>query len=344
MNRRMDWVDNAKAIGIILVVYGHVARGLQGAGINLPEPLYELTDSVIYSFHMPLFFFLAGLFFYSSLIKLGRGQLVFSKLDTIVYPYLIWSLLQGSIETLLSNYTNGNTAFAEVLALLWAPRAQFWFLYALFFVFLVSTCVYSLMSKRFNAALFLLAAGLYLFPNVLPQLNVSYFISQNLVFFALGVIFTEYVDTQYTSRPWFLASALLAFILGQWLFHGILSLRYEDRGLESLLLAGVSILLVVSCATYVSKYHLRWLSFIGASSMAIYMMHILAASGIRVIFNKLGLDSVAMHLILGCLVGVLAPLGALVIINRLRIPYVFSAPMSTLFRMLNNKMVLRARH
>jgi len=61
VTNRSGWVDYAKAIGIILVVYGHVARGLYNAGIAFPEPLYSLTDSVVYSFHMPLFFFLSGI-------------------------------------------------------------------------------------------------------------------------------------------------------------------------------------------------------------------------------------------------------------------------------------------
>lgn len=58
MNERNQWVDLCKGIGIILVVYGHVARGVFNAGIPLDEASYKLVDSIIYSFHMPLFFFL----------------------------------------------------------------------------------------------------------------------------------------------------------------------------------------------------------------------------------------------------------------------------------------------
>jgi fucose 4-O-acetylase-like acetyltransferase len=63
MSERSAWVDYAKAIGVFLLVYGHVARGVFHAGIQIDEKLYRLTDSIIYSFHMPLFFFLSGLFF-----------------------------------------------------------------------------------------------------------------------------------------------------------------------------------------------------------------------------------------------------------------------------------------
>ena len=56
MQERQVWVDYAKAIGIVLVVYGHVARGLHNAGLLVDEGLFTLVDSVVYSFHMPLVF------------------------------------------------------------------------------------------------------------------------------------------------------------------------------------------------------------------------------------------------------------------------------------------------
>ena len=58
MSKRYDWVDYAKGIGILLVVYAHTARGVFSAGIASDEDWYTLVDSVIYTFHMrtPAFF------------------------------------------------------------------------------------------------------------------------------------------------------------------------------------------------------------------------------------------------------------------------------------------------
>lgn len=50
--QRIGWVDSAKGIGILLVVLGHNQ-------INSYTPLFH---NLIYSFHMPLFFMLAGMF------------------------------------------------------------------------------------------------------------------------------------------------------------------------------------------------------------------------------------------------------------------------------------------
>ncbi|EHT4942411.1 acyltransferase family protein, partial [Vibrio vulnificus] len=86
MSTRTEWVDYAKAIGIILVVFGHVNRGIYDAGFGLPESIHSVVDSVIYSFHMPLFFFLSGLFCMESFRKRGGTGVLKAKIDTLIYP------------------------------------------------------------------------------------------------------------------------------------------------------------------------------------------------------------------------------------------------------------------
>ena len=55
---RVEYLDRAKALGMVLVYYGHfteqLARNHYGAAL--------LQMKFIYSFHMPLFFFVAGIF------------------------------------------------------------------------------------------------------------------------------------------------------------------------------------------------------------------------------------------------------------------------------------------
>ena len=51
-NKRLDNLDVAKGIGILLVIFGHCQLGWIGS-----------VHSLIYSFHMPLFFFISGVCF-----------------------------------------------------------------------------------------------------------------------------------------------------------------------------------------------------------------------------------------------------------------------------------------
>jgi len=327
MQERNVWVDYAKAIGIILVVYGHVARGVFSAGLPMDEAEFVLVDSIIYSFHMPLFFFLSGLFFFDSLQKRGRGGLIINKVDTIIYPFIVWSLLQGTFEVVLSNYTNGQVTLTEVLSLFWMPRAQFWFLYALFLVFVVCAFLYARADRRYFLPLVMLFGALFVFQQELTVNNMTRFILGNTVFFALGVWFNEvkaFFLARYTQLTLFFGAL---FVIGQYLFHITFGLNYKDAGLPVLALATLSIFFMIALSMWLGQFRVNWFLFIGASSMTIYLMHILAGSGVRVILSKfMGIDSIAAHLVLGTLVGIAAPLVAQVVISRYNLYFLLTPP------------------
>ena len=317
MTQRNEWIDSAKGIGIVLVVYGHVLRGLVKAGLVSDSSTVRLVDSVIYSFHMPLFFFLSGLLFVDTLSRRGRVGLVFSKVDSIVYPYVIWSLIQGFSEVLLSRYTNGNVTVSEVLALAWQPRAQFWFLYALFIVFTVFAFLTVWSDKRLHAALLGLFAILYIFKSYLSLNLVTNFLYSYAVFFALGVCFNAVNDWVEGQIPLLLVLFAAFFLVAQYLFHVTYGLAYDHGGWPTLGLATVSIFFVVTIAIWLSRFASGWLQMLGGASMSIYLMHILAGSGARVIFkNYLHVTDVTAHVIVGLAFGLCLPLAAHLWIQR----------------------------
>jgi len=323
---RDAWVDYAKAIGILLVVYGHVARGVYNADIPLDVALYERVDSIIYSFHMPLFFFLSGLFFFHSLRRRGPASLVANKIDTIIYAYVLWSLIQGLAEVWLSEYTTGTTTLSEVLSL-WDPRVQFWFLYALFLVVMTAIVVYRSEAGPLVAAVLAISAVAYVYQDAIPSALHSDYVVKNFVFFALGVWFSSVKDqVSRNAVPW-AAAGIVAFVSAQYIFHVELGLSYSDKGIASLLLATVSILAVTSVSMLLARTPARWVLAVGSASMAIYVMHILAGSGARIILARLlGVQDAAIHLIAGCLAGVLLPMLIVRLSGRLGVKGLFEAP------------------
>lgn len=326
MNDRNLWVDYAKAIGILLVVYGHVVRGLIGAGIiEAHLPRWLLVDSVLYSFHMPLFFFLSGLFFWRSLGNRGGSGLVFNKIDTIFYPFVLWSLLQGGIEVALSRYTNGDLGMAKVLSLLWDPRAQFWFLWALFFSFLLAVLL--IRRETLQVPVFFAAVALYLVEGAGVWMDSFKFVAENLVFFIAGILFSRvrHLAERHTGLLAFAGS--LAFVLLAYIFHAVLGLTYDDRGLASLLLAFAGILMTAGLCMLLARRSIGWLLALGALSMPIYLMHILAGSGARVVLGRVfGSEDPALHVVVGCLVGVLAPVVVARLLQALDIRWFYEAP------------------
>jgi fucose 4-O-acetylase-like acetyltransferase len=290
---------------------------------------------------MPLFFFLSGLFFYNSFKSRGATGLIVNKVDTILYPYIIWSLLQGSLESILSKYTNGSVTFSEVLSLAWEPRAQFWFLYALFFVFVTSSLLYTLLDR--SRTLLLLAAfgALYVIKGDIPSNMITNFILGNAFFFILGVWFDD-IKTMFERNYASLAIAFGAlFVAGQYIFHDVMGLTSESEGVASLALATISIFFIVALSLCLSRMNIKWMMYVGASSMTIYLMHILAGSGARVALSKLGVQTLAAHLIVGTLIGIAAPLVAQAIIKRYRLGALLAPPKSvsaeSLFQRIQQK-------
>jgi fucose 4-O-acetylase-like acetyltransferase len=323
---RDAWVDYAKAIGIVLVVYGHVARGVFNAGIPLNEPLYRLVDSIVYSFHMPLFFFLSGLFFLHSLGRRGPGALAANKIDTIVYPYCLWSLIQGLTEVGLARYTNSNVTLTEVLAL-WNPHAQFWFLYALFLVIMTAILVYRRETRPVLWGVLAVSALAYIFQADIPSVLHSYFVVKNFCFFALGIWFYTVKDRlMLHPGPW-AAAGVIAFAVVQFGFHVELGLKFSDIGVASLVVAVVSILAVAGLSIWLARSPVRWVLALGRASMGIYLMHVLAASGARILVGRLlGIHDAGVHILVGCLAGILLPMLVLGLIGRLGVQGLLETP------------------
>ncbi|WP_117233105.1 acyltransferase family protein [Vibrio maerlii] len=323
MEQRKEWVDIAKAIGIVLVVYGHGMRGLEKAGIWTNKDSFVFIDSLIYSFHMPLFFFLSGLFIYDSLERKGKVSFLRSKLDTIFYPYLLWSILQGSIEVALSNYTNGSVDFQAVFSFLWAPRAQFWFLYALFFISIISMLMIGNRTRLYVWSA--LCLGAYLTGQ--PDLLNLHYVTDNMVFLMLGVVFSRLQSNTLPNYATFislLTFGVLYYLSGTAELDSNISIN-----LSEFVLAISGITVVLSISQQLSKHSHPVLEFIGRSSMAIYLMHILAGSGVRVLLAKiLHIQDIYVHAFLGTVLGIILPLIGLIVIKKLAIPFVFSAPMS----------------
>lgn len=70
--RRIAWIDNARGLGLLAVFIGH---------LNVP-----FATAWVYTFHMPLFFFLSGLL-YQGCEKYGFLQFAWKRFKSLVIPY-----------------------------------------------------------------------------------------------------------------------------------------------------------------------------------------------------------------------------------------------------------------
>ena len=98
MEKRVTWIDNAKAIGIISVVLGHMA---------FPKDIV----TALYAFHIPLFFFLSGLTFRTNL---PFDAFLKKKFRTIMVPYFFMAVVTLLFWLLRSRFDHGIAPFDPI--------------------------------------------------------------------------------------------------------------------------------------------------------------------------------------------------------------------------------------
>lgn len=298
---RVEWVDVARGIGIIAVVYGHVLRGIHNAGVLMPTQFYAWSDSLIYSFHMPLFFILSGLFFLSSHQKQTLGAFLAHRLQTLAYPYVLWSLLQGSIETWFSRQLNEATQPIELSQILWQPRDHFWFLHNLLIIIIIAAVV-ATVTKRSKLVLSVVAIALFVSPWRYPSVNYFF------LFFVIGIWVVPFLFRPKWS-PQQLTLGSVAATAGWLLFATIKITNNITLGLLPIVTALFGAGSIVLGSIWLSQRDVPVILVIfGRNSLFIYLAHVLAGSGIRILLLQLGLTNLALHIVAGTVGGLVLPL------------------------------------
>lgn len=182
--KRIDWIDMAKGMGMILVVYGHVSF--------TPEWL----DVWLCSFHMPLFFFLSGLTF--NVDKYSEFKLLIkNKIKTLVIPYLIFACVTWfwRLGWELIYFIKGGTAFdigyliKQAIGIAVQIRTTsygigVWFIPCIFVVFVILYVIMRISKEKRRNAMILATSCL-----------------------VVGYFYCEYVDIK---LPWAIDAALVA--------------------------------------------------------------------------------------------------------------------------------------
>ena len=133
---RIDWVDYAKGICIILVVMMHSTLGVEKAAGELTW-VHGFIDWAR-PFRMPDFFMISGLFLASRIDKPWRGYLD-SKVLHFAYFYVLWMTIQTFTKSFGVLQTEGLASFLKIyLEGFYEPYGTLWFIYLLAIFFVVT--------------------------------------------------------------------------------------------------------------------------------------------------------------------------------------------------------------
>jgi fucose 4-O-acetylase-like acetyltransferase len=331
MSTRQEWVDYAKGIGIVLVVYGHLLSSGFHAGLGISAAFFSLSDSLVYSFHMPLFFFLAGLFADRSLAGRGITKFLLNKLSLLAYPYLVWSFLQASVELMFAGHTFRGADWHRFLAIPWLPWAQFWFLYALLLMYVIFGLLRRLPDPFSSMGPVLVAIVLFFFPINSEVFGLHGF-SVGFLFFVCGTVFRKQVDRLPADLPPLWASLLLYGILlvsGWYVFTRIIEPTRLTDGTHPwyfIWFALVGGAASIGFARFLARHgFLGIVRTWGRYSLQIYLVHMLAGVAVRIVLERIfHIVDPFVHISAGVAAGLCLPVFLYRLTVRVRFPYLFS--------------------
>lgn len=175
--RRLKEIDLLKGFGIILVLLGHS---------YVPGWLFTL----IYGFHMPLFFFVAGIFYKKQpttiTIRKSFYQLIipwifFVCIEVLVFC-LMWSISLRSISNGI-NYTIENIDFLGRESMTYLA---IWFLICLFFIRVLYSCIDNLIHSQWIKIIIFITGYI-----IVPYLHIPFFIDTaigSIIFYSASKI------------------------------------------------------------------------------------------------------------------------------------------------------------
>ena len=276
--RRIYKWDNAKALLMFLVVLGHFTEPFTEAGYPL---IYRSIFMILYTFHMPAFIFISGMFSKSTLQK---ESFAFAKL----FPFVILSLIL-KIGYMVKDYivTRKLSAFH-----LFRFSNIVWFLLALFAFYAIMYLVKHINPK----AVLIVATILACLAGYDKNINDTFAVSRVIVyfpFFALGYYTEEtHLRKMLAPKPVKIAAAAVLVCFCAAMVWGIKTLYvlrplltgrnpfyklgalYPFGGLLRLAYYGVCIVLVLSFFALVPSRNIKPLEWLGKNTLSVYFWHL----------------------------------------------------------------------
>lgn len=295
---RVDWVDAAKGLCILLVVVGHAITELANHGYS--TGIWADVNFVLGPIRMPLFFLLSGLFAGKALSE-SWHKLANRRIWVMVWLYVLWVPLRDLVMALLprSHVTEvGFTAAPRILdpanwgSLLYnslhafvEPTSYLWFLWALALFAILSKA-----TRNVPPAVQIAVAGAI---NVwAPFAGISWswdFVTKMYVYYLLGIYGASYIFRITDRRPiGFLVGSVAAYVVvATWVVLTFPSFSAGNQGFVRLFLslagifAAVSIMAMLQGTAVAAPF-----TKIGRRTLPVFLMHIPMLSILAIVADQ----------------------------------------------------------
>jgi uncharacterized membrane protein YcfT len=302
---RVDWVDYAKGICIVMVVMMHSVLGVELAAgqTGFMHPLVAFAKP----FRMPDFFLISGLFL-SLVIDRDWRTYLDRKVVHFAYFYVLWVTIQFAFKApAFAAETSWARAGLLYLESFIEPFGTLWFIYLLPVFFVVTKA-----TRRLPPLLIWTIAALLEMAHIVTDWTVIDEFCARFVYFYTGYLFAGQVfalSYRVRTRP---EIALLALALWALVDGSLVKSGFSEWPLVSLALGLAGACAIVTLGTLLAQAQwLKSLRFCGEHSIVIYLAFFLPMAATRTLLLRSGI--IADVGIMSLVVTLVALVGALAI-------------------------------
>jgi uncharacterized membrane protein YcfT len=280
---RVDWVDYAKGICIVMVVMMHSVLGVEAAAGQ--TGFMHLVVEFAKPFRMPDFFLISGLFLPLVIDREWRTYLD-RKVVHFVYFYALWVTIQFGFKAPYfateAGWTHVGVMYLESFI---EPFGTLWFIYLLpvFFVVIKAT-------RRLPSPAIWAVAALLEMMHVATGWTVIDEFCARFVYIYSGYLFAGAVfalSDRARARP---ALAIAGLVLWAFVNGSLVKFGFSEWPLISLTLGLAGACSIVTIGTLLARAHwLTALRFCGEHSIVIYLAFFLPMATTRTLLLRTGL-------------------------------------------------------
>lgn len=306
MKRNLE-VDTLRGIACVLLVLFHVVGDTPSTGLRIPEGHWvQVVNEALAYIRMPLFSFISGYVYAFRPYQGNAPGFVKGKVRRLLLPLIT----VGTVFAIVQSVTPGtNNSVSHWWLLHIVPVGHFWFLEALFIVFLAVILLEHFKALSTPAGFALTwALSAVLFDYLSPP---NYFAAQGAVyllpFFLAGLACKRFEITGPAARgiaaAVFICAATVAMLFPQFSEQG--------NSIAALGLGVSSAFLLLR-----SGWSSRNLAYVGSWSFAIYLLHVFFTAASRILLKKIGVTDTYVLLMAGLAAGLVGPIVSALLISR----------------------------
>lgn len=310
-------------------------RSIFGAGFTDFNILFHQLDGILNSIKLPLIFFIAGTLYSFLLDRPTFKKLNYSLLDYLIYPFVIWTILQGFVQIIFSGYTGVNTLLTDIYFNLSYEPSNHLGLIIEITTSIILIHLISLISRK-KTLTFLILISLAISSVFAKQIGFSYPISYFPLygfFLFSGLLSSEYllkknVDTSFKRHTLVLfLSSIALWVLCAYISKTTSHINTTSINLLNFLSSVFSISIIATGLSLLPSKNAIITKLIAANFSAIFLMHEIFGHGARQLLVKsLQISDTYSLLLIVCACAIITPLIISQFIFKKHTPWIISTP------------------